>query len=70
MIEKLHWILGIGGGISLILAVIFKIVNVYVLTATPRTFFRFTVVCCLASIALSLIDLSSSLKKSSAPNAD
>ncbi len=70
MMKKLHWILGIGGGMSLILAVIFKIVNVSILTATPRTFFRFTVVCCLASIALSLIDLSSNLKRDSVSNVD
>ena len=59
MIKMLQWILGIAAALSLILAIIFRLANTYVLTIGPITFFRFTIACCLASIALSLIELSS-----------
>ncbi len=62
MMKTLHWILGIGGGLSLILGVIFKLAGIVVLRAPPGSFLRFTAVCCLASIALSLIELSSNKK--------
>jgi hypothetical protein len=70
MIKVLHWILGISGSISLILAAILKMVNVVILHAGPQTFFEFTIACGLASIALSLIDLSSNLKKNSTSKID
>ena len=62
MIKMLHWILGIAAGLSLVLGVIFKLFGVTILTAQPSTFLRFTFTCCLASMALSLIDLSGKLR--------
>ena len=56
--KVLHWILGISAGLSLILGVIFKLARVVVLYTRPMSFFKFTAVCCLASIALSMIELS------------
>lgn len=58
MIKVLQWILGIVAGLSLILGVIFKLAHIVVLTAAPISFLRFTATCCLASIALSMIELS------------
>ena len=62
MMKALHWILGISGGLSLIVGVIFKLAGFVVRNAPPGSFLRFTATCCLASIALSLIELSSNRK--------
>ena len=63
--EKLHWILGIGAGLSLVLGMIFKLVFALagrVIPISPGAFLRFTAVCCIASIALSMIEISGKLK--------
>ena len=57
MIKVLQWILGVTAGLSLIVAVIFKVTHTYILLANSTTFVRLTITCCLASIALSLIEL-------------
>lgn len=63
MIKVLHWILGISAALGLILSVIFKVIyglaQVTVFTITARGGLLFTATCCLASIALSLFELSS-----------
>lgn len=63
MIRILHWILGIAAGLSLVLGVIFKLIysigGVVVFSTSPRACLLFTATCCLASIALSMIELSS-----------
>ena len=68
MTGKLHWILGIGAGLSLVLAMVFKLVFALagqVIQVGPGAFLRFTAVCCLASIALSMVEISGKLKGSS-----
>jgi len=67
LMEVLQWILGIVAALSLILGVIFKIAGVVVLTAHPSSFLWFTVTCCLASIALSMLKIS--CKHKGAPEA-
>lgn len=66
MIKVLQLILGVAAGLSLVLSVIFKLVynfsGKFVFHTTPEAFFQFTIVCCLASIALSLVELSSKHK--------
>ena len=62
MIKVLQWVLGVIAALSLALGVIFKLASVVVLTAAPIAFLRFTATCCLASIALSMIELSSKSK--------
>ena len=66
MIKLLQWILGIAAGLSLVLGVVFKLVygfsRTFVFRTTPGAFLQFTITCCLASIALSLIKLSGSSK--------
>lgn len=65
MIRKLHWILGIGAGLSLVLGMVFKLVFALagrVIQVSPGAFLRFTAVCCIASIALSMIEISGKLK--------
>ena len=59
MIKMLQWILGVAAALGLVLAIIFRLARAYPLTVGPPTLFRFTVACCLASIALSLVELSS-----------
>ena len=62
VIMVFHWILGIAAGLSLILGVVFKIVygfsKTFVFSVEPVSFLQFTAVCCLASVALSMVDLS------------
>jgi len=57
----LHWILGISAALSLIIGVIFRIVHIftgtYILGMAPGSLLIFTITCCLASIALSMIEL-------------
>lgn len=62
IIKVLQWILGIAAALSLVLGVIFKLANVVVLTAAPISFLRFTITCCIASIALSMIEVPCKLK--------
>ncbi len=59
MVKNLQWILGISAALSLVLGVIFKLFGVIVLNTGPPSFIKFTVTCSLASMALSLVDLSS-----------
>ena len=62
MIKLLNGILGIAGALGFILGIVFKLVYIfsrtYVLNTTPSALFQFTAICCLASIALSLIEIS------------
>jgi uncharacterized integral membrane protein len=66
MIKVLHWVLGILAALSLALSVIFKLIynfaRVIVFTTTPRALLLFAATCCLASIALSMIELSCKAK--------
>ena len=59
--KGLQWVLGIIAALSLVMGVILKLVygfaGRYVLRATPSAFLRFAMVCILASIALSLIEI-------------
>ncbi len=65
MIRMLQWVLGISAGLGLILGIIFKLARVVVLNVGSVTFRNLTVTCCLASIALSLIELSNKVGTSS-----
>mgnify|MGYP001121403204 CR=1 FL=1 len=62
VIKILHWILGILAGLSLLVGVIFKLIynisRAIVFSTTPRACLLFTATCCLASIALSMIEMS------------
>lgn len=69
LMKVLQRILGIAAALSLVLGVIFKLANVVVLTAAPISFLRFTAICCLASIALSMIKVSCKLKGAETPTA-
>jgi hypothetical protein len=60
----LQWILVIAAALSMVIGVIFKLFRVSVLGAYPVSFIRFTVACCLLSIALGVISLSSKIKSS------
>ena len=62
MTKWLQWILGIAAALGVVLAIIFKLTRTYVYSVGSPTIFKFIVVCCLASIALSLIELSSKCK--------
>ena len=59
--KGLQWVLGIVAALSLVMGVIFKLVysfaGRYVLRTTPGAFLQFAMVCILASIALSLIEI-------------
>jgi hypothetical protein len=60
--KLLQWILVIAAALSLVIGVIFKLFRVSVLSAFPVSFIRFTVACCLLSIALGVISLSGKVK--------
>jgi hypothetical protein len=67
MIRILQWILGVSAGLSLVFSVIFKLIfnttRSIIFSTTPSAFLQFTATCCLASIALSMIQLSSRPKE-------
>ena len=59
MIKALHWVLGIAAGLSLVLGVVFRLFDVVIFNMGRLAFLQFTATCSLASMALSLVDLSS-----------
>ncbi len=66
MIKVLNRVLVIAAALSFILGIIFKLIYVFaktfVLNTTPSALFQFTAICCLASIALSLIEISGKIR--------
>ncbi len=56
-----QWVLGVAGALSLLVGVIFKIAYVtipgFIPNPSPTGFLKFTAVCSLASIALSLLKI-------------
>jgi len=66
MIKSLNRVLIVAGALGFILGIVFKLIYIfsrtYVLNTTPSALFQFTAICCLASIALSLIEISGKIR--------